>query len=342
MTTKAAGSEPGITYYISGSTSADRIEPVLRRSFGARFAGAMSTAAETRRVDFVWQNAPTISMKRHREAAVVYNHLSNAEILEDKAHLASLQKTIPREQWEQAGVLAGMEVAGREGLEEWCTRQFGGAQAGDGPEGGRWVVKDAGANGAAGVWVIVRGNWRSVLAEVDEGARLAMQQYVERPLLWQGRKVHLRCYALLFGDGAGYLYRLALLHAANKPYTEPDCTAPAFDAEVHITNCCANKQGSEFAGEVIVDLRAGPRVGAGAAADGGHSVASAQKGGISASGGEGWSMYADVFDSVASTLDAHFRAARRFMQVQRSADHFEFIGGSHIHQHYVSVWVAMP
>ena len=187
------------TYFISGQTSAARIEPVLQRCFGGQFAAAMSSH-EANRIDFVWQNAATIKMKRHREEATVYSHLSNAEILEDKASLANLQHAIPVPEWSEAGVLAGVEVTGRTGLEAWCMARF---ESDSVRTGGRWVVKDAGANGAAGVWVIVKGNWRQVLSQVDENARLAMQAYVERPLLWHGRKVHLRCYALLFGDGSG-------------------------------------------------------------------------------------------------------------------------------------------
>jgi len=206
-------------------------------------------------------------------------------------HSFRLQRRIPEEERAAVGALPSHLAQGREGLTAWCTEQFAREPS------SAWVVKDAGANGAAGIWVIGAGNWETILSEVGAKSQLAIQRYVDRPRLWRGRKVHLRCYVLLFGDGSSFLFQRALLHAANRPYTEPDSSTEAYDQQVHITNCCANSVDPEaFAGEIIFDLQAGD-------AD-----------------------FPACFEAIGACLEAHFTAAWPYMALQHAGSHFEFIG----------------
>ena len=176
----------------------------------------------------------------------------------------------------------------------WCERRYSPASPLPGG-GGAWVVKDAGANGSAGIWVLGGGNWRDVVAKVDEGARLAVQQYVARPMLWRGRKVHIRCYSLLFGDGRAYLYRRAFLHAANLPFAAPSAAESAFEPQVHITNCCMNKGHAGFAGEIVFDMAPSAD---GAAAEPGLGAGMPPAGGVICD-------FPPCYDAVAACLQVH-------------------------------------
>ena len=91
ITTAELSTTGRATYFISGATTSDRLEPLLHRCFPDCFASEMSPAGVDR-VDFVWQNTPTFKLKAARETAAVYSHLANAEILEDKGFFAKLQQ----------------------------------------------------------------------------------------------------------------------------------------------------------------------------------------------------------------------------------------------------------
>jgi hypothetical protein len=114
-------------------------------------------------------------------------------------------------------------------------------------------VKDGLSNGASGLWLLHSRNAQEIIDKaLSPTHEYVLQEYIQRPLLWNDRKFHFRCYAVLTGDLRLHVYKHAFLHAANKPYTcAEDGSLPD---EVHITNCCANKEGDEFAGEIVVDL----------------------------------------------------------------------------------------
>ena len=145
--------------------------------------------------------------------AEVVTALSHAHILSDKSGLAYLQTRMPnRTDWLETDV-----VYGRAGFELWCR---GGVQA-------TWIVKDALANGGRAIWIFDQRNWREVagLLEDDAEAVYVVQRYVQTPALWSGgggggNKYHLRCYAVVTGDGRAFLFDRAFAHVANRPWTE--------------------------------------------------------------------------------------------------------------------------
>jgi len=123
-----------------------------------------------------------------------------------------------------------------------------------------WVIKDANCNGAGGIWIVSKRNIAEFLRRKQsdeilfEDHRYVAQKYAFPPLLWKGRKSHVRCYCVLTADGKCYVHRKAFLHVANSSFTDftSSCTS---DQCVHITNCCANSHDEEkFAGEICIDF----------------------------------------------------------------------------------------
>jgi len=124
-----------------------------------------------------------------------------------------------------------------------------------------WVVKDANSNGYGGVWImnmdlplshqVLLDEKKSPLGNNDN-CRYVAQEYAWPPVLYQGRKCHVRVYAVVMsGENRAYVHRKCFLHVANKKFQMKD----GFDPAVHITNCCANSHDPEaFAGEILADL----------------------------------------------------------------------------------------
>ena len=148
-------------------------------------------------------------------------------------------------------------------------------QAAHPPRPNLWVIKDAGSNGAGGIWVVgpnTTTTTTSALPPLVEGHKYVAQQYVWPMVLYGGRKCHVRVYGLLAHDGRAFVHRQCFLHVANEPFTtttNTTSTAPENDSSndnarqdvseyqdsVHITNCCANSHdATKFAGEICADL----------------------------------------------------------------------------------------
>jgi len=120
-----------------------------------------------------------------------------------------------------------------------------------------WVVKDAGANGAGGVWVVGSDNAQEF---ADNGPlipshKYVAQQYVWPPVLYEGKKCHVRVYVTVTADGRAFVHQRAFLHVANDFFTIHGNDTQAsnqFEDCVHITNCCANSHDdTKFAGEIL-------------------------------------------------------------------------------------------
>ncbi|KAL7435375.1 hypothetical protein ACHAXH_003225, partial [Discostella pseudostelligera] len=99
--------------------------------------------------------------------------------------------------------------------------------------------------------------------------RYVAQRYAWPPTLYNGRKCHVRVYALITCTGEAFIHRRAFLHVANElfaftgdlhrgggdEYDGERSGKKVFHSSVHITNCCANSHdASKFAGEICVDL----------------------------------------------------------------------------------------
>lgn len=125
-----------------------------------------------------------------------------------------------------------------------------------------WVVKDALANGAGGVWVVGAANAESFARDgpLIDTHRYVAQRYVWPPVLFQGRKCHVRVYALITADGKAYVHHRAFLHVANELFSTTayeNNGETAFEDAVHITNCCANSHNPDkFAGEICASFLA--------------------------------------------------------------------------------------
>jgi selenocysteine lyase/cysteine desulfurase len=120
-----------------------------------------------------------------------------------------------------------------------------------------WAVKDAGANGAGGVWIVTADTMSTYLnpetSPLHEDHDYVAQEYVWPPVLYNRRKCHARVYGLLTGDGRAFVHSRAFLHVANDPFTLQD---RGLTSSVHITNCCANSHDSaRFAGEILATLQ---------------------------------------------------------------------------------------
>jgi selenocysteine lyase/cysteine desulfurase len=134
-----------------------------------------------------------------------------------------------------------------------------------------WVIKDSNANGVGGIWVVDESNAHEFLSPTAsaliEEHRYVAQRYVWPPILFGGRKCHVRVYALLTAEGKAFVHRRAFLHVANEEFSMHSTAIDSsgnevsqpqqveFDPSVHITNCCANSDDEEkFTGEICADL----------------------------------------------------------------------------------------
>ena len=240
------------TYFVSGSAARCRLEPLMAKLPGV-FSSTMASVRDEG-ADFVWQNTPTRDARHLRARARVYSHLPNGSMLDDKWALALLQRRM------RCDMLETHCLPGRDAFLAWADRRYSGSDNATGDDDDMWVLKDAQANGAGGIWVISRSNWRRVGEQLHARHRYVAQRYAGStnapPLvLWNGRKCHVRVYALLTSEGDMYLHQRAFLHVANKPFSWACPAAGDFDDSVHITNCCANSDDKNaFAGEICVHL----------------------------------------------------------------------------------------
>ena len=217
---------------------------------------------------------------------------SGTDVLENKTNLALLQRGLTC----QESVLCTYLASGRKEVERWCNEHLK-----EGADERMWMLKDAGANCAEGLWVLRRDNMEQVLAEVDKsesewaervGREFVIQQYIERPKLWDGAfKFHNRMYVVMKGNGEVDLFNEYLVHVANKPF---QTEMGLFDQEIHITNTAVNKNDKElFHGCPIRNVNA---------------------------------LSAIAKERLLQLLRETFGAARRFMRKQRSADDFIHVG----------------
>jgi hypothetical protein len=108
-----------------------------------------------------------------------------------------------------------------------------------------WVVKDATANGAGGIWVVGPENahqFVSMEGPLYDQHKYVAQKYVWPPILFNDKKFHVRVYCVITCDGHAFVHEQAFLHVANEPFSvtiqqdKEHAHKVVFDDCVHITN----------------------------------------------------------------------------------------------------------
>ncbi|KAL7467109.1 hypothetical protein ACHAXS_007384, partial [Conticribra weissflogii] len=186
-----------------------------------------------------------------------------------------------------------------------------------------WVVKDALSNGAGGIWIVDPTNVRRLFTSptLHPDHRYVAQRYAWPPVLYRGRKCHVRVYGLLTCDGKAYVHRRAFLHVANDPFEYDDdnysycADRSSFEPSVHITNCCANSHDADrFAGEICVDL----------ATPGTGEAAKDDK--EDANNIDSYIPLGDYFPSIAASLATLAERAAPFLRGGDANSGFEYLG----------------
>jgi len=115
------------------------------------------------------------------------------------------------------------------------------------PAGGAAILKPSLTNKGAEISIV------HTLDEVVAAVKAArdigqwvLQEYVDRPLLVDGRKFHLRAYVLATAALRGYLFVDGLALLATHPYTSAAAGGGAVDTFAHITNTCVNVDAAGF------------------------------------------------------------------------------------------------
>jgi hypothetical protein len=97
-----------------------------------------------------------------------------------------------------------------------------------------WLVKPTNANQGRGIEVFT--DMDRMVAAIDSrppGCSLVVQKYVERPLLYRGRKFDIRVWVLVTSRNEIFLYRHGYLRTSSAAFTLEN-----EDAFVHLTNQC--------------------------------------------------------------------------------------------------------
>jgi hypothetical protein len=103
-----------------------------------------------------------------------------------------------------------------------------------------WILKPSVTNKGAEVQVVRDfATVRSVLRAWPDAREWVLQSYVARPLLFQGKKFHLRAYVLAVGDLSVYMWRRVLLLSSTVLYDAEDLD----NQLAHITNTARQAEG---------------------------------------------------------------------------------------------------
>ncbi|CAJ1940130.1 unnamed protein product [Cylindrotheca closterium] len=286
-------------YEATGSVAHTRISPLMpadwidNDSTDSKDGNANTAAMEDKTPpDFLWENAARRESKDYRDTVSVYSHLPNGlNILDSKWVLGRIFNERREDDSELLATLETHCFRGPDGFQAfgdkvglWKNQREESESARTGSNlvdiledavtttdavepNNLWVVKDAQANGAGGIWVVGPSN-ATAFGKDDKKMfpdhKYVAQKYVWPPVLFGGRKCHVRVYGLLTSDGRAFVHHRAFLHVANDPFTTTSNTEQtmatgrdkeAFEESVHITNCCANSHDdSKFAGEILADF----------------------------------------------------------------------------------------
>lgn len=108
----------------------------------------------------------------------------------------------------------------------------------DMPDGSaRWIAKPSITNQAAGICIFDRVSQLEAALQANENLReWVLQRYIERPLLIQQRKFHLRAYVLCVGSLKAFVFSEVLALFAGQPYDSELQDLTNLDS--HLTNTC--------------------------------------------------------------------------------------------------------
>lgn len=289
-----------LRYEATGSVAHTRISPLMPADWidsentdRTDSNSNTATTEDTTQPDFLWENATRRETKEYRDTVSVYSHLPNGlNILDSKWVLGRIFDERREDDSELLATLETHCFRGRDGFHSFCDKVGMWEESQQAPLSTRtgsklvdlsegsistteavepnnlWVVKDAQANGAGGIWVVDPSNAKAFgndSKNMFPDHKYVAQKYVWPPVLFGGRKCHVRVYGLLASDGRAFVHHRAFLHVANDPFTttssntEQSSTSQeqgeAFEDSVHITNCCANSHDdSKFAGEILADF----------------------------------------------------------------------------------------
>lgn len=265
-----------IRYRITGSAAHLRIRPFLPDSW----VDCSNDTMFPEDLHFLWENAPRRETALVRDTVRCYSHLPNGtNILDSKWVLARLFDSNRKNH----AVLKSHCFRGVDGFRAFCD-QVGLLEKehdefkmpshlpdlsvdmsheyiesiAHAKKPHWWVIKDSQSNGAGGIWVVGPRNAARFLApshsQLLPGHSYVAQEYVWPPVLYHGRKCHVRVYAVIDHKGSAFCHRRAFLHVANHSFGAEN-EKGVFADSVHITNCCANSDDkSLFAGEICADL----------------------------------------------------------------------------------------
>ena len=110
--------------------------------------------------------------------------------------------------------------------------------------GGALIVKPQNSSRGRGIRIV------AALDEVPREERLLVQEYIERPLLLEGRKFDLRLYVLVtsFDPLRCYVFEQGLARLASQPYApvETGGDAAGYDRFAHLTNYSICKKDKDY------------------------------------------------------------------------------------------------
>lgn len=279
----SSGHNGNISYKATGHVANIRLSPLLPSDW------IDATNQNDEDVpDFLWENAPRHETRDYRDKVKAYSHLPNgSNILDCKWALGRLLSDTNEEDDPLLATLETHCFRGLDGFESFgnkvellkskeencdqdpsvtvkfpdiLDKEVTDSVPLPKPPSNMWVVKDAMSNGAGGIWVVGPENAEKFSSQetspLYQDHRYVAQRYVWPPLLFDGRKCHVRVYGLFTSDGRAFIHKRAFLHVANDPFTTNDgATTGCFKDSIHITNCCANSHdNSKFAGEILADF----------------------------------------------------------------------------------------
>ena len=233
-----------LKYYVSPrETAKERVAGALDE-LAKRHALPVERVSEPGDADLIWLNTPSKAAKAACRDCAHYNHVAGARsALEDKCRMGELQRRMGER------TLRSETFADRGALRAWVAKH------GPALDGG-WVVKDATANSGVGLWFAASPGDLAALADsdaVDARGEVVLQQYLQKPMLWRGRKLQFRVYAVWQGRSC-FLYAGAMAQVCAAPYAAP-VPGEALAGTAHVTNVSVNKDADEAAGGAFVPER---------------------------------------------------------------------------------------